>query len=285
MTGRVLVTGATGTVGSTVVHALEAETATVRIASRRPEEAGEEFAADVEAVEFSFSRPETWGSSLGGVDAVFLLLPPGTGVDPIREFVDATARVGVEHVVFLSVLGAEAVPVLPHRRIERHLAATSVHFTHLRAAYFAQNLLEIHRPEIVDRDEIFVPAGDGAMGIIDARDVGQVAATALVEPEHRNRAYTLTGPEPVSFFEVARVASDVLEREIRYADPSGVRFARRMYARGVAPTLIAFMIAEYSVTRLGWASRTTDTVQHILGREPRTVREFFEDHRSDLQAE
>ncbi|MBS3761137.1 SDR family oxidoreductase [Halodesulfurarchaeum sp.] len=285
MKGRILVTGATGTVGSTVVHVLEDETATVRIASRRPEEAKDAFSADVESVAFSVTEPETWGQTLDGVDAIFLMLPPGTGVDPIREFVDAAARVGVEHVTFLSILGAETVPVLPHRRIERHLAAAAVEFTFLRAAYFAQNLLDIHRPEIVERDEIFVPAGDGAMGIIDARDVGQVAATALVEPEHRNRAYTLTGPESVSFHELARVASDVLERQVRYADPSVVQFARRMYARGIAPGLIAFMIAEYTVTRLGWASRTSDTVQNILGREPSTLRKFLEDHRVDLQAE
>ncbi|MFW5965662.1 MAG: SDR family oxidoreductase [Halodesulfurarchaeum sp.] len=285
MPGRILVTGATGTVGSAVVPALEDEATTVRIASRRPEEARDAFGADVESVAFSYTRPETWGPSLEGVDAVFLVLPPGTGVDVIREFVDATARVGVEHVVFLSILGAETVPILPHRRIERHLVGSIVDHTFLRAAYFAQNLSGIHRPEIVERDEIFVPAGDGTMGIIDARDVGQVAATALVEPAHRNRAYTLTGPASVSFHEVAREASAVLEREIRYGDPSVVRFARRMYARGVAHTLIAFMIGEYTVTRLGLASRTTADVEAVLDRDARSIREFFEDHRSQFRVE
>ncbi|MFW5922581.1 MAG: SDR family oxidoreductase, partial [Halodesulfurarchaeum sp.] len=71
MTGRILVTGATGTVGSTVVQALEDETSTVRIASRCPERAREVVAADVEAVAFSVTEPETWGQTLDGVDAIF----------------------------------------------------------------------------------------------------------------------------------------------------------------------------------------------------------------------
>lgn len=282
MPERILVTGATGTVGSTVVPALDEAPAIVRIASRRPDRAAAAFDADVEATDLSFERPETWGPTLDGVDRLFLVSPPGIGVSSITRFLDAAARVGVDHVAFLSILGAETLPILPHRRIERHLAALDVDSTFLRAAYFAQNLAEIHRPEIVERDEIFLPAGGGAMGFVDARDVGAVAATVLTRSKHRNRSYALTGPESLDFHAVASIASDALGRRIRYADPGVLAFARRMHGRGVAPALIAFMIAEYTVTRLGWASRTTRDVEHVLGREPRTIRTFFEEFRSSF---
>ncbi len=283
MADSILVTGATGTVGSAVVPALVEEGVSPRVASRNPDKAAMSFEDSVEAVEFSVDHPETWGPALEGVDRLFLLWPPGTQVSSVADFVDAASRSGIEHVVFLSILGAERLPVVPHRRIERHIAATDVAHTFLRAAYFAQNLAEMHRPEILDRDEIFIPAGSGRLGIVDARDVGDVAATALTDRTHRNRAHTLTGPNAIDFHRVARIASDVLGREIRYADPSIPQFAVRMVKRGVAPGLVAFMIGEYTVARLGLASRTTADVEAILGREPRSVRAFFTDHRATFE--
>ena len=283
MSERVLVTGATGTVGATVLPALEDEVQ-VRAATRSPDDPAIPDA--VEPVDFSFARPETWGAALAAVDRLFLLWPPETAVSAVQSFVDAAARSGVEHVTYLSVLGADKVPLLPHRRIERHLRAAPLTGTVLRAAYFAQNLAEMHRPEIVERDEIFVPAGNGELGIVDARDVGAVAARTLLEPQaHRGQAYTLTGPTALSFRRVAAIATAVLDRPIRYADPSALQFARRMYRRGVSAGLIGFMLAEYTVARLGLAARTTGTVERLLGRPPRSVRAFFEDYQDRFRRE
>jgi uncharacterized protein YbjT (DUF2867 family) len=282
---RVLVTGATGRVGSGVVAELTDAPVAVRVASRSPERAREQFGDCPEYVEFDLARPETWGRALDGVSALFLLVPPATGVDPVREFVDAAGRVGVEHVVVLSVLGAEKLPVLPHRRVERHLEGAAPTYTFLRAAYFMQNLSGIHRREIVTREELFVPAGDGELGFLDARDVSAVAARALTEAGHENAAYDLTGPAALDFREVAAVFSSVLDRPIPYADPSRLTFARRMYARGVPLSMVAFMLAEYQVTRLGLSGRTTDTVARLLGREPTPMREFVADYRESFAPE
>ncbi|WP_423995393.1 SDR family oxidoreductase [Halorubrum trapanicum] len=281
---RVLVTGATGTVGEPLVRKLTDGDASVRLATRNPDDAREQFGEGVEYVEFDLGRPETWGSALADVDRLFLLYPPGSAVSDITEFADAADRVGVEHVAFLSILGAGKLPILPHRRIETHLAGTDLAHTFLRASWFAQNLSEIHRREIVDRNEIFVPAGDGVLSFTDARDVAAVAATVLTEPGHEDRAYDLTGPAALDFREVAEVFSDVLDRPIEYADPSRLTFARQMYRRGFSPGFVAFMIAEYSVVRLGRSGRTTDDVETLLGRPPRTVREFVADYADEFRA-
>ena len=283
MTETLLVTGATGTVGEPLVRGHLDGEASVRVATRDPRGARDGFGDEPERVEFDLRRPETWGETLAGVDRMFLLYPPGSGVDDVCEFADAADRVGVDHVAFLSILGAEKLPVIPHRRIETHLARTGMSHTFLRASWFMQNLSGIHRPEIVDRDEIFVPAGDGVLSFTDARDVAAAAATVLTEPGHENRAYDLTGPAALDFREVADAFSDVLDRPISYADPSRTSFGWQMYQRGFSPGFVAFMIAEYSVVRLGFSGRTTDDVEALLGRPPRTVREFVADYADEFR--
>jgi uncharacterized protein YbjT (DUF2867 family) len=280
--GRVLVTGATGTVGDPLVrHLLDAD-GQVRVAARSPDAARNRFGDQPEYAEFDLERPETWGGALAEVDGLFLLYPPGVALDRVREFADAAGRVGVRRVAFLSILGAEKLPVLPHRRIEKHLSRTPMDETLLRASWFMQNLSGIHRPEIVERDELFVPASDGTLSFVDARDVAAVGAAVLTTAGHENRAYDLTGPAALDFHEVADVFSDVLGRRIRYADPSRLAFAGHMYRRGV-PALVAFMVAEYSVVRLGLSGRTADGVETVLGRPPRSVRQFVADHRETFR--
>jgi len=284
VTETVLVTGATGTVGAAVADQLrEAEVSVqVRVASRDPSrvdsDGDESNRGKSETVEFDFERPETWGAALEGVDRLFLMRPPNVGVGRLREFGDAAARVGVRHVVYLSVLGAGKNPLLPHYRMERHLEDVGVTYTFLRAANFMQNFSEIHRPDVVEHDEIFVPAGDGETGFVDARDVAAVGVAALTEPGHENRSYDVTGPEALDCYEVAEAFSDALGRRITYPNPSILRFARRMRSRDVAYPMIAVMVVLYTVTRLGLSGRVSDDAERVLGREPRSVREFVADY-------
>nr|WP_205254501.1 SDR family oxidoreductase [Halorussus sp. JP-T4] len=274
-----MVTGATGTVGSAVADQLAEADAEVhlRVGVRDPSQAtagGDEASA----VEFDFERPETWGATLADVDRLFLVRPPNVGVDRLREFADAAVRVDVGHVVYLSVLGAEKNPLLPHYRMERHLEAADAAHTFLRAAYFMQNLSEIHRPDVAERGEIYVPAGDGETGFVDARDVAAVGVAALIESGHENRAYDVTGPEALDYHEVAAVFSEVLGRRITYPEPTIPAFVRRMRSRDVPYPMIAVMVALYSVTRLGLSGRVSADVERVLGRESRSLGTFVEDY-------
>jgi uncharacterized protein YbjT (DUF2867 family) len=196
----------------------------------------------------------------------------------VFPFVDAADRMGVEHAVVLSVLGAEKNPLLPHRRIEKHVAASGLAWTFLRASFFCQNLLEVHREDVVERDRIFLPAGDGATSFVDARDVGAVAAEAFQDDALRGRAIDVTGSEALTYHEVAAVMSDVLDREITYANPGVVEYARTEYRHGTALPFVLVQLAVYGTARLGLAGRVTDDVERILGRDAITVREFVEDH-------
>lgn len=277
---RILVTGATGTVGSLLVDALADTTEIVRATVRDPESA--DLPEDVETVAFDFERPETWGRAFEDVDAMFLLRPPAISRvhESITPAIDAARRMGVDHVVLLSVLGAQRNPLLPHRRIERHLEQSGPAWTFLRASFFMENLLEVHGAEIRDRGEIVVPAGDGTTSFVAAADVAAVAARVLFEPGHRGVAYDLTGPEALSYHEVATVIGEVVGREIDYDAPSLVRFVRHSRRTGRPWAYVAVMAALYTTARLGLAGRVTDDTARLLDRTPRSLREWVRANRS-----
>jgi uncharacterized protein YbjT (DUF2867 family) len=287
MTHTVLVTGATGTVGGALLGELAerresagadpdaGETVRVRGATRAPPGEG----PAEEWTEFDFGRPETWGRTLEDVDRLFLVWPPGVvGVDPVRSFVDAAERTGVDRIVFLSTLGADRLPVLPHRRIERHLERSGPAHTFLRASFFMQNFSEVNREEIARRGELFVPAGDGATSFVDARDVAAVGAAALLEDGHAGRAYEPTGPTALTYEAAAAVFSETLDRPVSYPRPSLLTFARERLRAGDDLGFVVAMCGIYTTARLGLAARTTDDVERVLGRPPRDLRTFVADH-------
>jgi uncharacterized protein YbjT (DUF2867 family) len=278
MTALTLVTGATGTVGRHVVDELADRPGTVRAGVRDPDSAAETVAEATEVVEFDFERPETWGDALAGVERVFLLRPPVVDTDAVTSFVDALGRVDAKRVAYLSTLGADRNVLVPHHRIEKHLVATDVEHVLLRASFFMQNLLEVHREDVVERDEIFVPAGDGETSFVDARDVAAVAAVVLTEDGHVDRAYDVTGPEALSYADVAAIFTDVLDRRIRYPSPSLPAFARRMWRRGHPLGFVVLTCGIYTTARLGLADRVSDDARRVLDRQPRGMRDFVEDY-------
>jgi uncharacterized protein YbjT (DUF2867 family) len=292
--GVVLVTAATGTTGRWVVRELAAAGVLVRAASRDPERARERFEgewlerdADADAVEyvaFDFEKPETYHPALDDARAVFLVRPPEvTRVKrDVFPFVDAAERMGVEHAVVLSVLGAEKNPLLPHRRIEKRVVDSRMAWTFLRASFFMQNLLEVHGEDIVGRDRIFLPAGGGETSFVDARDVGAVAAEAFQDDALRYHAIDVTGTESLTYHEVAAVLSDILDRNVEYADPAPLEFARAAYRDGTSLPFVLVQLVVYGTARLGFAGRVTDDVERVLGRDPITLRAFVEDYADEF---
>ena len=275
---RIVVTGATGTVGGAVLRRLLADghgaVAAVRRAASRALPDGAEPAA------FDFHDPATYGPALDGAEGLFLLLPPGGA--PLGDVVDAAVAAGVRRVAFLSVLGAERAPILPHRAVERRLEASGLEAAFLRANDFMQNLSEIHADD-VRAGRLAVPAGAGRTSFVDARDVGDVAAVWLTQggppPTPRVEALDLTGPEALDYFDVAETLTDVLGRRVVYTRPGALAFFRRERAAGVPAAFAAVMTAVYTVARVGLADRVTDAVERVLGRPARNLRQFAEDYR------
>ena len=277
-----LITGPSGHVGVELVEMLsDVGDLSWRIASRHPtpsQPAAAQWAG------FDFFDRASWASALTGVTSLFLLFPlPGTRAarEAIVPFVHAAEQAGCGHVVYVSVFGADRVPIIPHHRVEAALRASTMCTTILRCSFFMQNLHRVvstHGVDIADRGELFIPAGDGRTTFLDARDSAAVAALALLHPEqHRNVVHHLTGPAALTMDEVAAALSGALHHPVQYTHPSLLAFARRLRGRGVGWDSIGFMAAVYTLTRFGRNQPITDDVHGLLGRPPRTLTEFLHD--------
>jgi uncharacterized protein YbjT (DUF2867 family) len=272
----VLVTGATGNVGRPVVEGLRAAGLPVRAAVRRGP-GGADLPADVERVPFDFRDAATWDGAFDGVRSLFLLRPPDV-TDVRRDLLPAVERAaggGLEHVVFLSLQGAERNRVVPHARVESWLRSSGLRWTFVRPSFFMQNLSTTHRADVL-AGRLVVPAGRGRTSFVDALDVADVAVEALKDPgAHAGRAWTPTGPEALTYAEVASQLSAALGRPVVYTQPGAVRYARHARRRlGMPWGMVAVTTAIYTAARLRLAGGLTDDVRTVTGHPPRSFLEF-----------
>lgn len=280
MSDVIAITGSTGNVGREVVRALLARGAHVRVLEREAAKARTAFGDAVTSARFDFDNPSTFEPALRGATRLFLMRPPHIADVEQRLFpvVDAALNVGVRHIVFLSLQGAESNKVVPHHKVEQYLIKLGAPSTFLRPSFFMQNLSTTHAKDIRERDEVFVPAGHGKTSFVDVRDIGDVAAHVLTEDGHEGKAYELTGPEALTYEEVADHLGMALVRPIRYANPDPVRFYRHMTSRGLPRGYVLVMEALYLVCRLGLAGKVTNEVETLLGRPPIPFAKFARDY-------
>jgi uncharacterized protein YbjT (DUF2867 family) len=284
-----VITGPTGNVGTELTRALAERGDTAppyRVAAHHPDRIADTFGDHVPTVRLDYDDPATWPAALEGATTLFLLYPlpkPKTVKTWMKPFVDAAAEAGVQHVVYVTVPGADRLKFVPHHAVERHIEASGMAYTFLRCSYFAQNLvrdISTHGVDIAEHDEIFIPAGTGRTTFIDSRDVAELIVDIVDDPApHHTATYTLTGPEALGFDDVAQILTEVLGRPIRYAKPSMPSFWRRLKQRGVTWDTIAFMTAVYTLTRFDKNDPSSSDLDELLGRQATSFRTFAEDYR------
>ena len=286
MQTNILVIGALGNVGAEVVKCLQTKGVGVRAADLFPERVTQRFGEGVEPVYFDFSKPETYAAAFQGIHKLFLMRPPQiTDIQKIMvPALEAAKAAGVKQMVFLSLIGIEQNKIVPHYKVEQWLLSSGLDYTLLRCSFFMQNLNTVHRAEIRDRDEIYVPVGKAKTSFLDVRDIGAVAALALTQPGHEKKAYDLTGSEALDYYQVAELFSQVLGRKITYKNPSGFGFFVRQLQNKSKLMFALVTTWLYSNTKSGMADVLTGEVEHLLGRKPILMRQYIEDYKASWES-
>ncbi len=279
---QLLITGASGNVGREVVREGFAAGLSVRVAGSDPAALALQF-PKVQAERFDFFDRGTWGKALAGCEGLFLMRPPAVSdvLATLCPLVDAAYQAGVKHIVFLSVAGADKMDWVPHRKVEKHLEQSGNRWTCLRPGFFAQNLQDAYRSDIVIDDRIYVPAGQGRIAFVDASDIAAVAVRIFANPApYVGLFLTLTGGASMAFDEVAGILSQSVGRSITYHEASILGYVWHLWRRRKNPLMQAIIQTFLHVgLRKGDAERIDPTVEQILGRKPRTMAEYTRDNR------
>ncbi|SHE95565.1 NAD(P)H-binding protein [Streptoalloteichus hindustanus] len=276
MSTRVLVTGASGNTGRPLVRLLREQGAWVRAATRH--------AASPEAdehVRFDWTDSSTHESALRDVDRIYLVAPVGVAEpEPlVQPFLALARRAGVRRVVVLSSSAIRDGD--PGMGRLNHLARTMFpEWTVLRPSWFMQNFVGDHPVAhgIRAENQIVTATGDGRVGFVDAADIAAVAVRALLDEVPHNTEHLITGPEALSYTEVAALATELTGREVRHLSVSTMDFADRLVAAGYPAEFASVLAGLDEEIRQGSEDRTTDTVLRVTGRTPRSLRAFLTDH-------
>ena len=280
---NILITGATGNIGTEVIKYLFKANTTNRIVAgvRNIEKAKLSLInfPILEYVVFDFENPSTFDHSLQNIDIVFLLRPPHISdinlyFNPLILKIKAH---GIKQVVFLSVQGAEKSKVIPHNKIEKLVVDSQLDYVFLRPSYFMQNLTTTFWRELHNQRMITLPAGNTKFNWIDIENIGEVAATVLDKfDDYKNECIELTGYENENFHNVVTIINNQIENKIKYRDVSPFLFYRLKKKEGMQTGLILVMIMLHILPRFQKAPIISENYERITGRKPTTLTQFIE---------
>ena len=280
----ILVIGGRSKIGSAVIDELLAGGLRVRALARDGESAG--FPDVVEAVAGDLADPGSLAAAMDGVDRVFLLCGPREDeVDLNRNAIDAAERADVGLLVRSSILGASPDSpssfIRDHGVCDAYLRDTNLKHAIVHPNLFAQNVRENTIPSIGEDGTFYANAGQARISMVDTRDVGAVAAVLLTEPGHEGDEVDVTGPEALSYADVADKVSAALGREITYVDAPDDAVRQALSGFGLGEWMVSSLIELFQDYRRsgedGYASRVTEAVERITGRVPRTLDQLLEE--------
>lgn len=274
---KVVVTGATGSVGRYVVELLLAGGAEVRALTRRPESAG--FPPAVEVVGGDLEQPESLAGIFDGVDRMYLILA-GEATEQIAA---AAKQAGVQRVVTLSSASAawENNPGgAYHRAFEVAVESSGLEWTHVRPGMFASNLVDWAEP-VKTTGVVRLPYDNARQSPVHELDVAAVAAAALLEDSHVGKIYTLSGPEALTKTEQFAAIGKAIGKDVRFEEITPEQW-REEAAEQFPPYVMDWLLA-YWEGAVAEPEPVLPDVEQVLGRPARSLAEWAVDHAGDFR--
>jgi uncharacterized protein YbjT (DUF2867 family) len=276
----ILLTGATGTAGSSIAKEFVEQRVPVRILVRDKTKARQfENIPTVEIVEGDMSAPNSLAHALDGVDRALMISAPVMDmVDTQRRFIDASKAAGVRHVIKFSGLDARPDTTFPfglmHLEIEKYLEASGLAWTQLRPTGFMQEYLR-EAPSIVKDGALYLALGDTRLNPIDVRDVAKVGFLLLRDGGHEGERIPMTGPEAVTMADITERISRATGRTVRYVPISAEQRRQALIAHGI-PAVIADALDRQVEERLkgGIESHVDLSTHRLFNVKPTTFLEF-----------
>jgi uncharacterized protein YbjT (DUF2867 family) len=287
---RILVTGATGTIGADLVRRLADAGAPFRVMCRRPEQAADFGARGIDAVVGDFTDPDSLRAAVAGCEQLFLLPPVTPDLDlHAQATIEAARATGVRHVVKVSASDARLSSPVPwaaaHARADRHLADSGLAWTLLRATAFMDNLAQT--APLVRHGLLPGTSRDGATTWVATSDIAAAAARVLLDPTTHGgtgedgRDYLLTGTAPLSYPAIAEVMTAELGHRVRYLHLPRPLMYLGLRAGGQSAWLARGLVAQFGQTvrhgRDGVLDHSTDLAD-LLGRPPIDMTTYVRTH-------
>ena len=278
----ILITGATGHIGSELIAALlPAQAGHIRVLTRNPDAV---FPDGTQKVVADLGDSDL-APVLDGVHAVFLLTDGLNIAAHDHRLIDAALQAGVERIVKLSVRsvghGATDPITTWHRAGEEAIRDSGIGWTFLRPTALMSNALN-WAPMIATDQVVHAPFAAGRAAVVDPADIAAVAAASLTDDGHNHRVYELTGPEPLSPTDQVAILSQVLGRDLRYAETDPADTLAQMVSYGMPEELAHAIIEMFRSTLKPYNSEPTGDITTVTSRPARSFTDWAQAHRTEL---
>jgi uncharacterized protein YbjT (DUF2867 family) len=283
----ILVTGASGTVGSEVVkqlsrngHAVHIKAAVHSVENvKKMKDENNRF----ESEQIDYNKPETLATALKGVDKLFLVTPETLNApELVSNLVTEAKKAGIRYIVRLSAMGESSIASVGlHLEGEKIIEESGIPFTILRPNTFMQFFVNFYGPTIKNNNAFYGSVEEARVSFIDIRDIAAIVVKTLTDNgnyRHNDKVYTITGPEALSHYQVAEILSNATTKKINYIDIPEEEFQRRQKEIGLNDWWLNLMIEAFYSFRKGYHSQVSSTVEEITGKKPISFSQFAKDY-------